>query len=601
MKNLVTVLFILFLCVAGCNKNANEPVDSTASKEKSTEAYSSLEGQFSFWVNNSFTSASSYDRLDFQTANTLYKEAITLDPGNSEAQFGAALTELLVAYSDAQVNDVVKRWESSLKKTGVASAFLNGGFPSSASKLLPPTLLAAENTINTYKVALTDPPLISEMQAVLRDKVLPRIVYGIERLAEVEKDTTFRFRISGKMQGDSRLNPVYLYITEIYMIDAAWQGLRFMLEEFLIYRFDLPDYSQSSLVAGLSQNSTNFFVLATDGATRAQNAKNALDGVFSKIQSGLRTLVTISGNRSDAVIKLGDIGLRQPDIDSLRSYLQQARNALTAPFTVHLNNWDSQGNSYTIQVFLGALFNPVQNPKSAFFPTYTVTPSGTSGISLQFAANTYAEFTFPDPTFNGLFPGMTNESLKRILYIDEAYGYTLDGYAYSEGTYAPVIGTIKLKTASSTYTATTDQWGDFTLVVTDANNVPYQLFLNSGLEDVELVGNASFTVRAKTREWVSIRIPQPPSNLSAVAYSNPAVQLSWLPANYGSFMIQRGTGSGSTPVDYDSVSWSNSIYLDSRVIHGTTYNYRIRTWTPSYYWDLHPKNPAFSAIVTVTP
>jgi hypothetical protein len=609
MKNLISAFSLLFLLVIGCNKEtATGPEDTTGAQAKTSQAYTSLEEQFTFWTNNTFTNASSYDRLNFQTANSLYKEAITLDPNNSEAQFGAAITELLVAYSDPQIKDIVKRWESSANSNSLSKALFNGGFPSSAGRLLPPMLTAAENSISLYKIAMTDPPLLSEMQAVLRDKLLPRIVYGIERLGRVEQDTAFRFRISGKMQGDPKLTPVNLYVTEIYMIDAVWQGIRFLLEEFLMYRYDMPDYTQASVVNALSQSNTDFFVLASDGLTRGQNAKSSLDAVFTKIQTGLTTLTTISGNRSDAVIKLGNIGLRQPDIDSLRSYLQQARNALTTPFTVHLTDWDSQGNSYTVQVFLGALFNnPPQNPKSAFFPPYTVTPSGTSGISLQFSANTYNEFVFPDPTFNGLFPGMTNDALKRILFIDEAYGYTLDGYAYTEGYYNPVTGTIKLQTASATYTTQTDQWGDFRLIITDASNVPYRLFLNTGSGDQELSGEASFTVRAKTHEWVNIILTPQPTNLVAVAFSNSArVQLSWLPTNYASYKVQRGVGNGSTPTDFDSSYAYGGQFTDYSVASGTTYTYRIRTWTPaqpyySYYGQLRLKNPLFSSVVTITP
>lgn len=605
MKILLSITILLSILMLGCDK-ATGPESST-SQTKTDQAYTSLENQFSFWANNTFSNTSSYDRLSFQEANTLYKDAVSLDPNNTEAQFGAALTELLVAYSDPQINDVIKRWESSMNKKSLSKALFNGGFPSSADRVLPPTLAAAENIINQYKVALTNPPLISEMQAVLRDKFLPRVVYALDRLARVEQDTTFHFRISGKMQGDTRLAPVYLYVTEIYMIDATLQGVRFLVEQFLIYRYDMPDYSQASLVDALSQNNQNFFVAATDGATRATNAKNALDAVFSKIQTGLGTLLSISGNKNDAVIKLGNIGLPQPAIDSLRSYLQVARNALTTPFTVHLTDWDSQGNDYTIQVFLGALFNaPPQNPKTAFFPAYTVTASGTGGVSLQFNAATYADFAFPDPTFNGLFPGMTNDALKRILYIDEAYGYTLQGYAYSEGTYGYVAGTIKLQTSTYTYTTVTDQWGNFALVITDANNVPYKLFINAGSGDIELTGSASFTIRAKTHEWVYIILPNQPSGLVATSSSNPTrVQLSWSPSGYAALKIQRGTGSGSTPVDFDSSYSYWGTFMDYTVAAGTTYTYRIRTWNPvqQYYYstELRPRNPLYSSIVTITP
>ena len=50
------------------------------------------------------------DRIDFSEADRLYREAIAADPRNTEAQFGAALTHLLVL----AINEDVRALQDSL-------------------------------------------------------------------------------------------------------------------------------------------------------------------------------------------------------------------------------------------------------------------------------------------------------------------------------------------------------------------------------------------------------------------------------------------------------------------------------------------------------
>ena len=359
MKQLFYLSF-LFLFMIGCQDVTDTPpvstTDPAGSSLKSQQAYESLEIVFTQWADGNFQNASDFDALNFKTANALYKEAIQLNPDNMDAHVGAAITEILCTYADTAVNRVVKQWESF--GNGDSQVFphpiKNAGLLSSTSQMVVPVNEMAKNLLKIYTVAKVDPPLISDMQRIIRDAFLPRINYAIEQLAFIENVDTFKFRVSGKMQGDSKLAAVYLYPTEFMMTDALLQGVKSMLEGFLVYKFELSDYKQASLVAALQQNSTTFFYLASDGTTHSQNAKAAMNNMIDKMLSGITKLENISGRKSDAVIKIGNDGLQQTDLDTAKKYLNKMKTSMTSAITVHLDNVGSDETPMDIQVFLGA-------------------------------------------------------------------------------------------------------------------------------------------------------------------------------------------------------------------------------------------------------
>ncbi len=604
--------FLAIMTVAlwsGCSKSegptsATNPADTAAVSAHVQQAYGSMESEFDLWFNNKFHNATDFDRLNFQNANAAYKEALRLDPSNREANFGAGITEVLTAYADTEINSSVKRWESYINSHPFSGSLLNTGIPLATQPLSIPLLPTAINTFEMFAVALDDPPLISEIQATVRNRLLPRIDYAIARLAVVEQDSLFKFKVSGKMQGDSSLLPVYLYITEIYLTDAGLQAARMGLESFLMYSFDLPDYSQSSLVNALQQDNTSFLVLAPDGATRAQDAKNAFQTFLDKTTTGIHFLETFSGHRNDAAVKIGTGRLKQESIDSAKVYIQRARNSLAAPIDLVLKRADTEGNDYTIQVYLAEWFdNPPQNPKSQFFPAYTVSPSGTRGVVLKFSAQTYADFSFPDPTFHGLLPGMTNDRLKRILRIDQQFGFDWRGYAFFRSYQDISYATVKIQTALHTYTRLTDQFGSFRFVITDADYESFRLYIDYGNGDVELESADSMVITPKTKDYRRIDIPPRPQNLALSTVTSPlGVQLSWDPQYPNSdYAIQRAIGSGTTPSDYDSAYFYQSGYVDYNVTSGTTYRYRLRTLIYFSPFSYSPKDPLYSEIQDIVP
>jgi hypothetical protein len=275
-----------------------------------------------------------------------------------------------------------------------------------------PIATLGKNLVKIFKVATTDPPTITEMQAVIRDRILPRIDYAIARLAIVEQHPEFELKITGKMQGSPGQKDLYLDLTEVYIMDAALQGIKASIEQFLVFKFTLSAYTTRGVVTAIRQDNTDFFVLASDGATHAQNVKSSLVNAVGKIRSGVIFLKGETDNQDDDIIKRGSGGVAVKDLDTVLTYLNKVEAALAGTYSVDLKGADSDNKDYTIQVNLSNFFgNLPQNPKQAWFPTYTVDTASGGGILWHWQAQDYPSFTFPDPTFSGLFPGMSIETL----------------------------------------------------------------------------------------------------------------------------------------------------------------------------------------------
>lgn len=609
-----SLLVLLTLTLVSCSEE--DPIgtpDPAASKVKSDQATALLETEMFNMINNNYNSLSDLDQINMSAANALFKEALTLDETNAQAQFGAAFTEFIMVYKDPDFNALLKDIDSAMNDGNAINKLLSPNLlPGSTAGMKVPISEAGGTIFAIMKLAVKDPPLISRVQQVLREKLLPRLEYAATQFAKLEANASFKFVISGKMQGDPEIESVALYPAEIYMMDAMMHWLKFSVDAFLIFKFDIPNYNQSTLLAALNQNSTNFFVLAADGAARATAAKNDLNMIAAKLLAGITSLETLSGNKPDAVIKIGNNGIKQNDLDSTKKYLNKFKDAITQDVTVHLRDADSDGNNYDIKINLGNFFNnPPQNPKAAFFPAYTVEARGTDNVELRFNAQTYEEFTFPDPTFNGLFPGMTNNVLKRLLYIDEEYAYRLEGYVNFPGGWFDNVQ-LKIITGTRNYIVDLEPYREFQLLVRDATGTGveitgYALIYNGEEIEMRMVNaNDRFFIRAQEHNWLEIRLPVIPSNLSGFVISQNSLSLQWeakpmLP--WGDFNIYKKTGASGS-FELNSSGYFSNQYQDWTVQPGIPYTYKVSNRINTEYFGfpaIVAMQEYFTNEVTLTP
>lgn len=401
------------------------------------DAYRELENQMYIMTTSSINSPDDLNQIDFSKAYALYVKAANADVNNADANFGAGLTELLMIYADPSINNMVKRWDSvALGKN--TSSFLRFGIPSGTQDMNVPVQAIAKNMAKIVQSAVVNPPLIGEMQTLMRDHFVPHIDNALAHLAVVERNSNFEFKISGKMQGDINQNPVYLDNTEVYIMDGVLRGLKAIVNQFLVYRFELSAYSTKAICEALQPSCTTFFYLASDGVARSRSVMSELTGMIGKYQNAIDYLKSETDDQSDDIIKIaqaGQSGITAANLDTAKAYLSRALNAITENQTITLNDADTSDNDYRMTINVSNLYNdPPINPKTEWLPTYTVDTTAHGNIVWRWQAQNYASLHLPDPTFNGLIVSITNvttqntnleENLKRILHIDElfAHGY----------------------------------------------------------------------------------------------------------------------------------------------------------------------------------
>ncbi|MBN1398131.1 MAG: hypothetical protein JXA06_08900 [Bacteroidetes bacterium] len=428
---LITVFAVLTL-LWGCSDESTGPGETGSGDV--TVAYTELENQMFTMTTIDIQDPSDLDQVNFIQANQYYKDAVSKLPNDPGANFGAGLTEILMIYADPAVNSMVKRWDSVALGKNSRTSFFRFGIPTGTKDMSVPTQALAKNVTTIIKAAAADPPLIGEMQTLMRDNILPHIEYALARFAVVESNPDFEFTISGKMQGDPNLDSLMLDNTEIYIMDGVLMGIKAVVEQFLVYRFDLTDYSTESLIQALQPNNTSFFYLASDGQARSMSVLADVKGMIGKFKSAINFLKAETDNQADDVIKIGTSGDRtvpMEDIDTTIVYLDKALNFLTSTQSLSLEGADSEGNDYTITLNISQLYNnPPQNPKTAWFPAYTLDSTDTGEIQFDFVSQTYESLTFPDPTFSGLIVGIKNETtgntdknenLKKLLGLEEMF------------------------------------------------------------------------------------------------------------------------------------------------------------------------------------
>lgn len=573
-------LFIIFSAayLASCDTSPSttETTDPKTANEKNDQAYLEMETLFSV--------PGDLENKNFTAVEKLYSDAVTADPTNPTANFGAAFTHILATFNDTSILNSIRRWEGSAVSGKLS--MLKFGIPGSADNLSEPTAALGNNLMKIIQVSMTSPPTIAEVQNLLRLRLLPRINYAIARLAVVETHPTFEFKVSGKMQGNPGKKSVSLDLTEVYLMDAMLYAMKAQVEQFLVFKFDMPDYTTKSAVAALQQNNPNFFVLAADGSTRALSVKNSLLTIFSKARSSLNFLKSETDNQDDDIIKQSDIAEIERTINSLA----RLETALNGVLEIPVRNYSRDTTFTVLNVSLNNFFsNLPQNPKQAWFPAYTVDSTVSGKLHFRFSADDYASFNFPDPTFSGLFPGMTNARLKIILYIDEAYAWDVEVSVVDQNSFNNIYSvtmTINGKTYQPSETA---DWGYVNFLITENRDQPVQsLNVTSNGTAVPVVFATSVPkVQFMRSDFVLVDLTRASQNTTAQHNAGDnSITVNLQQSAY--YVIERSVNnSGFVKID----SLYTSQYKDMNVSRGSSYQYRALHRSSYFNWNYLAHRP----------
>ena len=347
---------------------------------------------------------------DYAAANQHYKNALAKDPSNSEANFGAALTELVLASENPDVVSLANL---------VDLVELPPGFPARAPGNERVGLTRAGETLRHFGIGgvsanpvkygravgkllllgAGEPEVLSDVQTIIKLHVLPPLQYAETRLQTLETNANFVFKITPEMSGAS--DTLEIDLGEIYVLDGVINAIQGWLHMLVAYNFDVYGNppADSLLAAG-----TSFGKLHPGGAVDMASAHANLLLSHARIEQMIAYVGAETDPQDDDIIPLAV--LSEPDFLEFKAGFDDVKDALTE--VVVLDVFDYQNNPVQVAVQIGNfLTNPISDWKTKL-PTHTFSPDGRDVFVTD-------PITFPDPIFNGVFPEMTNSLWQQLI------------------------------------------------------------------------------------------------------------------------------------------------------------------------------------------
>ena len=390
MKNTVLVLvsflalFFIFNACEGLLDESDEGVseeDSLAAIQKVEEANQELEGIMNSLINMDEPDSVQQvlDALDFSDAYDLYKEAQSLNPNNDDANFGVALTGLLMISQDNDLQNMLDNWEGYFTANtpfevtdGTAKILGKRGFglPISLKGMRVPMSAFVGGPLSLAKMSLDDIPQFSEFQQIVNTLFIPIINESIEGLEKVEENQSYVFTITGEMQGDAEATSLELDLTEVYAIDMMLHALKAICYSVISYNFDFVSFDAEGIVTELSRNS-DFATLKNNGGQYLSTALSSMKTAIDKFEDGIDFLVAETDNQDNDLIPIPD----EDDLTDIREGIDDSREALNGPKWMVYERWDDYYDDYiedSVKVDIRKFFeNPINDFKE-MVPPYTV-------------------------------------------------------------------------------------------------------------------------------------------------------------------------------------------------------------------------------------
>ncbi len=452
LKSIVWLGIIGALLTTGCfldDKTTAPEFQPEEAQTKSEEA----EAAFTTALNHvRDMEEGSLEDVDFTQANGLYKEAIALDPSNTEAQFGAAVTELLVL---AQNEDVQVVEDSPRAFTGdegeewAGKPLLGVGIAPNAKRIAMMPRIVYRMGKNTVQPRLSrkaakpagEVRTASDVQRIIEESFIPAVDYALARLTIVEGDPDFRFIITPELQGDDDEDPLELDLGEVYVLDAQLRTLKAFLLVATAYNLDfdeegsydfLEDPSDAEILRQLMRLDQDSDFLTLRKSDNMPNAGLNLLTAVEKLEDSVAFIRAEEDDQSDDLIKQRDIEDLDAEIDlsdeadapdffrdivGIETALSKLREVLSGPVEIDAD-FDDDGQEEVLTIDLSAFFDPPVQDLRTLLPCHEWYPEnfGNEEIYDDFAltdedGNTLGEndppFVLPDPTFGGLLPDLT--------------------------------------------------------------------------------------------------------------------------------------------------------------------------------------------------
>lgn len=447
---IITIFLLSGFLWFGCKKSTNPPpVDTEIADSLVALANDSLAVLMDQVVNETFENADSSFRpndVDFTELYDLYKSAYSENASNNDARFGIAFCGLMSFLADPTLNNVYENTKYDFDTTNfdfieldkitpnfnIGTGLIPSGIPNNATGLgnfLPNILGISMGT--AFKSSATAD--IEDFQVVIENKLMPLLLEARTHLTALSGKASYTFTITPAMQGNLGASAVLIDQSDFQIFLAVINAFEALMHVVMSRDFDIGYQSAEALETSLNKGS-NFLKLRT-GSHMAQ-AKTRLLAASSAVKTAIdRLLAEIGTNQSNDLIPV-DAGDRA-DLNEVKADILEFESYFTGTTEIEIiwetdcyhlmyegyEIWECDEDTLLADIDVSKIFdNPIADLKE-LLPDYTITIVDGIGelqdetsVCFEWQASSLETWTFPNPTFNGLFPNWTSSSVKDLIY-----------------------------------------------------------------------------------------------------------------------------------------------------------------------------------------
>ncbi len=400
------ILSLLFACEQTPTSSEEEPVDSG----KAERYVASADSVITEMMKAGEEDASATEMLDYyEVAAKLYQDAAVADPGNSQANFGAAVFgfQSIMNHPDVKMmQDTLEDWDSNLNQLDNARYYTTqffmhgmdgylvheeyGDYSYDWYRSIDPSE-AFTTLIYFVQGSLSNQNVLELVQDVVDDVLIGNLDESITYLDRVLTDEDFVYLITPEMSGDD--DAVELDLGEVYMISAVMRLSRACLTILNAYQLSVPgvtsvsDYFDMTTILPLIkyQDEHDGDFLKLRSTSLLPKAKKDITDALTLIENGVNFITSETDTQLDDFIPKQDITDSDTDIDEhfsdnaadipvpllrnatgIVNFAHKLKSLLDGPFDVEKE--DEDGGTEIITVNLSAFLNNAMVDIKDFLP-----------------------------------------------------------------------------------------------------------------------------------------------------------------------------------------------------------------------------------------
>jgi hypothetical protein len=311
-KVLFLVACFLFFFAVGCSNNPTDSGKGPASEADKQQAQK-LSASADSVISEMIKASSGEPSLTLQgsylkTAKNLYSDAVSLDPDNIHANFGASISgfQSLIEDPDFQaIKTTLVSWNTTIidhqdPRYILAQFFLFGkttfqvGQGESATDYDLDPLSSFTALMSLAYGSLSDPNIVSLLQNKIDTLIIPQINSSIGYMDKVLANKNFEFILTPEMTGQDL--GIEMDLGDAYLFSAVMSAMKGVLEIMNAYQLSVPgitnpfDYANQLVILPLikSQDLNHGPFLKLRNTSMLPQAKSDLLASVQKVKSGVQ-------------------------------------------------------------------------------------------------------------------------------------------------------------------------------------------------------------------------------------------------------------------------------------------------------------------------